>query len=642
MSDDDAARPASLRVASGVVLCASATGLVATFADGRLKRIDLHDRVEEGKLVAALTTHRELDPRTLQIDVQVLVDERVLIGERKLDVTDLLGLRVDAVARAPTKLGTARVIIGWLFDDDFHESVAAALAHGDRVMVLCASSSGLWLASDDATTRPCVRCALLFDTDLARNAAAFERLAATTVAAAPSETLRIAEAWLARWGREDCPVPTPGRAIVFDVRDGTSRWETYGAHPSCTCRARQPSTAGAPADLDVLAAGRRRFSPVMCVAGAAPARAVYRGSRKPWPSSPSDFGVAMAGPPDADLRALAEGIERFCMLHAPPDVRDTPASALEGPHLEDDAIASLLFRPEERSTEGFPFPAHSASLALDWSWATHAVTHQRVLLPTSIVGRVPSGSTRLVHGTSNGYACHRSADAAARAALLEVVERDAVLLGWYLARALPQFELDDDFGVRGRVYAWLATQDIQLPVVLMAALLVEGGTRVACAAGTSFDEALGRASSELRALAMSRASATRADGQGARDPRSAHLDGDPRAHQRYFDDVGRIHLADLAAKGPRADIEHLRARWPAGDASLTGVLAAVTRARLDPWLVQRAVPEVFGGGWHVVRAVIPGCVELSWGPPFRRLASPRVGAALLAGERLNPLPHPLA
>ena len=72
----------------------------------------------------------------------------------------------------------------------------------------------------------------------------------------------------------------------------------------------------------------------------------------------------MAGPPDAQLRALAEGIERFCMLHAPPDVRATPALALESARLDDEAIDALLFRSEERVSPGFPFPGYAPSLAL--------------------------------------------------------------------------------------------------------------------------------------------------------------------------------------------------------------------------------------------------------------------------------------
>ena len=633
MTGDDAACSTSLHLASGVVLCSSSEGLLATFADGRLKRIDLHDRVEEAKLVATLRERGALDPSLLRCSIRVLLDERVLIAHRPLDVTDHLGLPAAVTeARSEARLP---VVLGWLFDARFHESLAGAALRGEPLLVVCATSSGMWLAYDDAKTRPCIRCALLLDTGVARTAAAAQRLASTAAAAPPPETLAVAASWLARWSRKDCPLPAPGRALVFDVGEGTCQWEAYGAHPSCTCGGRRSSTSCAAPDLDWRTASRRRFSPLMCVDGGTelgPARVVYRGSRRPWPVSPSDFGVALAGPPDAQLRALAEGIERFCMLHALPDVRDTAAVGLEGPHLDQEAVEALLFRTEERSAPSFPFPRYTPESVLDWSWAAHAKTEQRVLVPTSLVGRVPRGSARLVHGTSNGYACHRQADAAARAALLEVVERDAVLLGWYLGRSFPRIEID----IEGPVFAWLATQDIDVPVVLMAGLFDRGVTRIAAAAGMSFDEALTRASAELRALAASPASTTRA----ATVP-TAH-DGGPLEHQRYFDGAGRQHLARLAADAGRVAVSELRARWPRDDQTLAGIVGALEGAGLDAWLVQRAIPDLFGTRWHVVRAVVPGCVELSWGGAFRRLASPRVRAALDAGERLNPLPHPLA
>jgi thiazole/oxazole-forming peptide maturase SagD family component len=351
----------------------------------------------------------------------------------------------------------------------------------------------------------------------------------------------------------------------------------------------------------------------------------------------------MAGPPDAEVRALAEGIERFCMLHGSPDLRATTALALESPRLDDEQIKALLFRSEERAGDDFPFPAYTPQLVLDWSWATDAAGDRRVLLPTTLIGRVPRGAPRLVHGTSNGYACHRSADAAARAALLEIVERDAVLLGWYLGRSFPRIELDPDVdvGVRGQVFAWLATQDIDVPVVLMAALLDEDTTRVAAAAGTSFEEALTRASGELRALAGSPASATRA----AKETSAVDADspeGSPLEHQRYFDGPGRQHLVRRAADARKVTCSELHARWPGGNESVAVVVSALQGARLDAWLVKRAIPDLFGTAWHVVRAVVPGCVELSWGTSFRRLASPRILAGLDGGETLNSVPHPLA
>lgn len=635
MSRDDAAHGRSLLLAGGVALFASPRGLIATFPDGRCTRIDLHDRAKEASLVASLAQRGRVEPAE-HTGIAVLHEHKVLVSERILHVVDHLGLPVSSSASPVSREGALPVLVGWAYDPRFHEAVAAALGRRDRALVLCATSSGLWLAYDDATVRPCMRCALLLDSDLAKIAAAAEGLATATSSSPPAEMLSVATSWIARWRRRDCPLPAPGRALVFDVRDGTSAWQTYAAHPGCSCAERAPTTE-TPPDLDWEQASRRRFSPIMCAPSGAesgPARVVYRGARRPFPITPADFGVAMAGPPNARLRAFAEGIERFCMLHARPDVPATRACELDDEPLDEAAIRALLFRPEERAAPQFPFPEYSPEELLDWSWATRPRDGRRVLVPTSLVGRVPKGTTRLVHGTSNGYACHRRAGAAKRAALLEVVERDAVLLGWYLGRSLRRIDLDVEPSVEGQLFTWLATQDVDVPVVLAAALLANGATRVAAAAGTSFDEALTRALGELRALASAPASATRADGTASQ--------GGPLEHQRYFDGAGRKELQRRAVTATVVGADELHARWPVRDDSLAPVVDALARVGLDAWFVERSIPELFGSGWHVVRALVPGCVELSWGAGLRRLASPRIRAALEGGERLTTIPHPFA
>ena len=105
----------------------------------------------------------------------------------------------------------------------------------------------------------------------------------------------------------------------------------------------------------------------------------------------------------------------------------------------------------------------------------------------------------LVDATSNGYAAHVRRDLATTAALLELVERDAVLLAWELGCEAPR--IDGAITVAGarHVAAYLATQDIDLPVVWLLAELDDGAVRCAAAAGVCFDDAWQRALAELAA-----------------------------------------------------------------------------------------------------------------------------------------------
>jgi hypothetical protein len=117
----------------------------------------------------------------------------------------------------------------------------------------------------------------------------------------------------------------------------------------------------------------------------------------------------------------------------------------------------------------------------------------------------------------------------------------------------------------------------------------------------------------------------------------------PEDHLRHYQDPSRARAAVTAVHARASSVgASVRSLWPARGAHLGTLLDAVTRANLDVWLADRTLPEVFGDGWHVARALVPGAVELSWGQAYRRLASPRVERWLRVGRTLGTLPHPLA
>jgi len=635
----DAARSARFVLASGVVIAATREGLVATFADGRLRRIDLRDRAYESEIASSAAAHGivELDARPSARDV--LLAHAVIVPMRTLRVDDRIGLDLDAANPGDGRREDAMpFLVGWLSDASFHAAATAAAAARAPAMVACTSAAGAWIVHDDGAASPCAHCALLLDSESVRSAVALERSAKSgATPTLPIELASILRAWIARWARSDVALPAPGRALVWDSRAGTQHWESLAAHPGCPCAMRGQIARAVAPDVDFRSASRRRFTPIVAVSrddGGVPARVVYRGTARSWPIEPAAFGVAMASAPNAPPRALAEAIERFAMLHAPPDVTATPARDA-GEILPLPAIESLLFRREDRSSEGFPFPSFSPATPLDWSWATGLLSETRLLVPTTLVGRVRERAGRLVHATSNGYACHVDREKAIRGAVLEVIERDAVLLAFHLSLSLRRIDgLESRFGIDAETYVWLATQDVELPVVLAASLL-EGKTRIAAAAGVTFDEAVARTVSELRALVASRSSATRDSGSPA-------IEGSPTTHQEYYDGPGRDHLRTLARRCERLDASALAARWHHDPGGLTPLRDALAGAGLSAWIVDRGLPSVFGPRWHVVRALVPGAVELSWGMRFRRLASPRVARALASGAVLSHHPHPIA
>lgn len=492
--------------------------------------------------------------------------------------------------------------------------------------------------------RPCARCALLLDQSLHALAPPRSLLGALTVAIASGHHVDGGPFGLARAIAERCTHdawPRPGNAVVFTAHDDR-RELTVPAHPACTCApATRPRSA---ATSFGWAQTKARMTPL--ATDARDARGVhqvlFRRSRDPWPLCRDDWGSATASGPGAELRALGEGIERFCMLHAPAERMGT-ASDLGVDALDEAAIRGLLFRPEERATPGFRLPPYASDVVRGWTRVTHWGNGTVRFVPTSLVGRAPRGDAPLVPATSNGYAAHTEEREADLRAVLEVIERDALLCAWVLGCDAPRIDtsqLEKPAAVR-RWGVFLATQDIAVPVVWVLAEGHDGAMRSAAGAAVGFDDALEHALAELYAALVK--APKRADSDYVwEDATRRHL---PTDHLRHYLDPRNAAPIRARLDVPcTVHLDTLRTRWPGREQTeQTAVLrTAIEHAKLDVWLADRGLPEIFGTGWHVVRALIPGALELSWGRAYRRLAGHRAQRLLAQDHKPSPWPHPIA
>lgn len=517
-----------------------------------------------------------------------------------------------------------------------------------RAMTLLAwvSQGSVTVVHDDGGDGPCVECALLFDAEVARAAALSGAAYAEgwpEVAGDAAPAHGLARAIMHGLLSPGALLPRPGHAMIIDTRSLYARRARYVAHPSCGCRRFVPTLRALPGRISWNRARSERFAPLVALSNtraSGRAEVAFRGSRSPWPDRSGGVGTALACGPAARNRALAEGVKRFCALHTPPDVVHVAASDLSEPRLAGEDIVSLLYRPQEQETPGFRMAAYRDDTPLDWSWARNPLTGERRLVPTSLVGR-PSTGAHLTETTSSGYATDRSADLAALRAVLETVERDAVLAAWYLRLPVAVIDqrCDAAYLRRGIITrAFCATQDVALPVVWLLALDERGALTSASAAGTSFDSAWAAAWRDLdTGLGMDRATATEAS------VLSPVARAGPADHRYFYAEAlrGRAGFEHPNAAG-HVSPESLRRRWPARSAEeLNLAVAAVAGAGLGVWLVERSLPAVFGPEWTTFRALIPGSIELSWGQPYRRLASPRVSEWLRIGYDLSEIPHPI-
>lgn len=639
----------SVRLAPGVALHSTERGLVAR-TPSRWVCVDLHDRALEATILARLTRPGTLEVRAADVAIaqaaRVLARAGLVIecelavvlvdGTASIELPGLEATRCSAADAARSEAGLV-VLVGAPDDGELGRALERLATARRPSLVAWIDERGIAIARDDGVVRGCGLCVWSMDSALVRYVAGGELGAVPRTYGDARALARIASGVLAAAILDPRGPPGAGEVWTFDRRDGAAGVSAIVAHPACACASR-PARASAPragAEWDSLA--RERHAPVWPVERSGPAhaaRVVYRRSRVPWSADRHALGVAMAHGDAAETRALAEAIERFCLLHAPPDVRDIAARDLDREVLSARDVEVLTFRPDEHALEGFRFTPYSSIEPLDWSVARSLDGIRSVLVPTSLVGRVPRGSRALVDASSNGYACHLDPALAIERAILELVERDAILLHAYAPLA-PLPWIDAGLPIASAV-SLLATQDIDVPVVLSVGCQRDGSLRCGSAAATTIDEALRRAATELR-VALEGSAPTGAP-RSLTDTSRRYEPGDHLAH--HAGESGRRAFEQLTRSSTRIPLAELRRRWPATDAGSR--LSRAVGDRFDVWIVERSLPAVFGAEWHVVRALVPGLVELSWGLPYRRLASPRIALRLARGATFADEPHPIA
>ena len=647
--------PSEWRVARGVAIHSTPDGLLV-HGPQRLLRVRLANHALERAVVEMLEGKRTqadvsatFGQHALQAALDLLRSHDAVVESSVLTTgfADLAAVGLPAAIEvhsvsSPERVGElARlVVIAFRSDARVGDFVRSAHVAGVPVLLAWLSKGDVVVCADEPDASPCVLCALRLDTH-----APFDILPDHTVIHATVsgdvDARDIGRALVTRFLAPGARPPPPGRALVFDLRTCHTAWESFPRHPRCVCAKRSDDAVTfldqAP-DWDDFES--RRFGAVIPIHRdpADPiARVLYRGRGSPWPVERASYGVALAAGPKASERAIAEAFERFAMLHAGADVVARAARDLDEPTLDPLAIASLLHGEAQHAREGFRFPRFSSDLVLDWSWAEHARGDGRLLVPTSLIGRASPGSIRLCDATSNGYACHASRDEARAKALLEVCERDASLLAWYAEIALPRIE---GLALPRGCLAFLATQDVDLPVVVLATCRADGSLRTASAAALSFDAAVDGALFELEGQM---GSGRELPPSGATDLERADVRHGPLDHIAHYGGArGREGFAHLARSAERVDVEKLRSRWqrrsdtsPADD-----VIDAFERAGLEALFVDRSLPELFGR-WRIVRALVPRAVEMSFGNPYRRLASPRL-LERVRGKDFTAWPHPYA
>jgi ribosomal protein S12 methylthiotransferase accessory factor len=378
-----------------------------------------------------------------------------------------------------------------------------------------------------------------------------------------------------------------------------------------------------------------------------------------------DYGSG-AHPDEAGARAAAigEALERYCGMFLPHS-RLRAATARELGTSAVDPARFALFRADQLAEPGFPFAAFTDTTRTVFVEGESLVDGSPVFVPAELVflGRVAPTLRSIAYSTTSGLACGATRDEARLAALLELVERDAVMLAWNGKLSLPLFDWADDiasvrlerkyFLPTGLRYSVLdGSRFLGVPVAI-SVLHGPRGSRAALALGagcaptarSAWLKALSESFGVYRWLCMEVA--------GAPD-RPLPEPGDVKTfdqHMLYYADEDRARLARfLDASTTRtslAGVPPLEGSTPREQ--IEAVVRRLESHGVSAYAVDVTSPDVASLGLHVSRVITPELCALDVWHAARFLGGPRLySAAQEAGflpapldpADVNPHPHP--
>jgi len=366
----------------------------------------------------------------------------------------------------------------------------------------------------------------------------------------------------------------------------------------------------------------------------------------------------------ARAAAIGETIERYSGLFVPPDrlVRTT-AAALGASTVPPARFA--LFHPKQHDSPGFPFAPYTEDTVTDFVEGMSLVDGSTSYLPAELVYMCPPTAygRRIAYVTSSGLACGPTFTEAVLAALLELVERDAVMLAWKGRISLPQLdwaghdvleELEHRyFRVGGLSYSVLDGSGFLGVPVAIGVLRGARGSRTALAVGAGTAARVEDA--WLKALTECFGVRSWLIVQAALHPDRLLPTADHVRsfddHMRFFADDSRAGLARFLDSSPRrtrvADIAPLEGSTPRDQ--IDAVSARLGRLGITAYAVDVTSPDVDELGLKVARVIAPELCALDVLHTARYLGGARLySAAYEAGllpsrlrfSDLNPLPHP--
>lgn len=371
-------------------------------------------------------------------------------------------------------------------------------------------------------------------------------------------------------------------------------------------------------------------------------------------------GVACSATPErAVIRACGESVERYCSSVFDVDAM-TLATYEEITAGGDRAISVgelYPFAAAQREDPAFPYDDPAGR---EQRWVRARVWHgdEDVWVPASCV-YVPYRFDQEVEPfthmpISTGLAAGPDPEWCVRKGVLEILERDALMIVWYARMPVPRIDpascrgvsdtcdalLDAIWPERSRWELNLLTVDVAVPIISAAIVDPDGPQPL-----TSFGIAADPDPARALMLAMEEALLTRV--LVNRSELSADADAQPI---RTLRDHLLVHAASrelrarmgfLTHEGPLLDFAQIADRLPPGDLG-----ERVADAGFEVIWLDVTSPDVAENGLFTTRALMPGAQPLDNDHRFRHLGGrrlldvPRALGRPVSIDQLNPDPHP--
>jgi ribosomal protein S12 methylthiotransferase accessory factor len=366
----------------------------------------------------------------------------------------------------------------------------------------------------------------------------------------------------------------------------------------------------------------------------------------------------------ARAAAIGEALERYSGAFVPgAKLRRTTAAALGASAVPPERFA--LFHPRQHELPAFPFVPFTRDLPLHFVAGWSLWDGSPAWLPAQLVYlRSPDPPTSAIgFPTSNGLACGATRDEAVLAGLLELAERDAVMLAWNNRLSLALLDWADDPELQALDRRYFARSGLSYSVldgsvflgIPVAIAIVHGppGERTALAVGAGCAPTVGAA--WLKALS---------EAFGVRRWLRAHTLVDPERtiddpfeigsfddHMLFYATHDHARLAAFLDESPRTtatrDVAPLAGTSPGR--LVEEVVERLAEHDVAAYAVDVTAPDVRSLDLRVARVVCPElcALDVSHGARYlggRRLYHAAYEAGLVARPLepadLNPLPHP--